>query len=348
MVKGGLISTVMVDTTLEWQKNRFKNYNLLIWIYNLLKMTNSMKLPKVIVLILNYNGKPLLEDAVSSYLQNDYENFEVVVIDNGSVDGSKEFVEQEFPEATVIRLEKNQGYSGGFNYGLDFAFNQQQADYVLITNNDVKVDPGVVTALTQTAMEDKKTGFVTGKAYYFDQPDTLQTVGKYEDAIKWNGEHIGGKEVDAGQFDTKAERFFIDDIFMMVSKDLYQKVGGYDTDFFFQAEEYDWQARGKAAGYKIMYTPDAKLWHKESMTVGKKSAFKAFYDARNPTLVILKHRSPEHFKVYFWHLCRKTAKGFLVSCKQLNFSVGFNKITGFLSAISWGLRQKKFSRRHFF
>ncbi len=76
------------------------------------------KNPFVIVLILSYNGKELLKDSVSSYLANNYENFEVTVIDNGSVDGTKEFVEKEWPEATVIRLAKNQGYSGGFNYGL--------------------------------------------------------------------------------------------------------------------------------------------------------------------------------------------------------------------------------------
>ena len=69
--------------------------------------------------------------------------------------------------------------------------------------------------------------------------------------------------------------------------------------FFLQAEEYDWQARAKKLGYKIMYTPHAKLWHKESMTIGKHSALKAYYDARNPMLVILLHKSPDFFRKYF-------------------------------------------------
>lgn len=306
---------------------------------------NSM--PKVMVLILSYNGKPLLEDSVSSYLANDYPNFEVVVIDNGSSDGTKEYVQEKFPEATVIRLEQNRGYSGGFNFGLDYAFVQQQADYVLITNNDVKVDKNIISALAETAMQDEKTGFVTGKAYYFDKPDTLQTVGKYEDPVRWNGEHIGLREKDQGQYDQVSERFFIDDIFMMVSRRLYEEVGGYDTNFFFQAEEYDWQARGKAAGYKIMYTPHAKLWHKESMTIGKQSAFKAYYDARNPMLVILNHKSPDFFRKFFWTQFGSTVKGFLVSCKQRRFDVAVRKVTGLFSALSWGFKRKKFSKRHF-
>lgn len=306
-----------------------------------------LKMPKVMVLILSYNGKALLQDSVSSYLANDYPNFEVVVIDNGSSDGTKAYVESEFPEAKVIRLEQNRGYSGGFNFGLDHAFVQQKADYVLITNNDVKVDPHIVSALTEVAQKDEKVGFVTGKAYYYDQPDTLQTVGKYEDPVRWNGEHIGGRELDKGQYDTVTERFFIDDIFMLVSRQLYGAVGGYDTTFFFQAEEYDWQARGKAAGFKIMYTPHAKLWHKESMTIGKQSASKAYYDARNPMLVILKHKSPDFFRRYFWTQFGKTVKGFLVSCKQRRFDVAIKKVSGLVSALSWGIKKRKFSRKHF-
>lgn len=303
--------------------------------------------PKVLVLILSYNGKSLLEDSVSSYLANDYPNFEVVVIDNGSSDGTKEYVEKTFPEARVIRLEDNRGYSGGFNFGLDYAFVQQNADHVVITNNDVKVDSKLVSALVAVAEKDEKVGFVTGKAYFFDKPDTLQSTGKFEDPIRWNGEHIGLRELDRGQYDQVAERFFIDDIFMLVSRPLYEDVGGYDTTFFFQAEEYDWQARGKAAGYKIMYTPHAKLWHKESMTIGKQSASKAYYDARNPMLVILKHKSPEFFRKYFWYQFGKMIKGFLVSCKQRRFDVAIRKVSGMFSALSWGIKQKRFSRKHF-
>lgn len=304
-------------------------------------------MPKVLVLILSYNGKELLEDSVSTYLANDYSNFEVVVIDNGSIDGTKEYMEENFPQAKVIRLDQNRGYSGGFNFGLDYAFVQEKADYVLITNNDVKVDKHIVSALVKTADKDEKIGFVTGKAYYYEKPDTLQSVGKYEDPIRWNGEHIGLREVDKGQYDEVAERYFIDDIFMMVSRQVYKEVGAYDTTFFFQSEEYDWQARAKAAGYKIMYTPEAKLWHKESMTIGKQSAFKAFYDARNPLLVVLKHKEPAFFRRYFWSQFGKTIKGFLVSIKQRQFEVAIKKITGLFSALRWGIQQRRFSRKHF-
>ena len=102
-------------------------------------MKTGEKQPYVIVLILTYKGKQLLDDSVSSYLENDYPNFDVVVIDNGSIDGTKEYIQEHFPKVSVIRLEKNRGYSGGFNYGLSYA-TELNADYVLVTNDDVKVD----------------------------------------------------------------------------------------------------------------------------------------------------------------------------------------------------------------
>jgi GT2 family glycosyltransferase len=305
--------------------------------------------PKVIVLILSYDGKYLLEDSISSYLANDYPNLSIVVIDNGSKDGTKEWVEQNYPGVNVLRTEKNLGYSGGFNFGLEYAFIKCQADYVLITNNDVKADTRVLSELLKVATKNPLAGFVTGKVYYFDKPDTLQTVGKYEDPIRWNGEHIGNREVDNGQYDNVEERIFADDIFTLVSRKLYLDTGGYNTIFQFQAEEYDWQARGKKLGYKIIYTPYAKIWHKESMTIGKKSAFKAYYDSRNPMLVILIHKSPEFFRVYFWqHLANGVIKRSLISIKQLNLKTFWAVWKGFLSGLNWGFRNKKFTVKHFF
>lgn len=303
---------------------------------------------KVIVLILSYNGKHLLEECISSYLTNDYPNYEVIVIDNGSDDGTKEWVEANYPNVFVLRTEKNLAYSGGFNFGLNYAFNKQNADYVLITNNDVKADKHVISELVKIAETDPMIGFVTGKVYYYDQPNILQTVGKYEDPIKWNGEHIGGREIDKGQYDETSERVFIDDIYTLVKRAVYYEVGDYDTTFKFQAEDYDWQVRAKAKGFKFYYTPKAKIWHKESMTIGKNSAFKAFYDARNPMLVILKHKSPEYFRKYFWwHFRRGVLRSSLLSFKHFRPNVSFAIWSGFFSGLIWGFKHKQFSVSHF-
>jgi GT2 family glycosyltransferase len=303
---------------------------------------------KVMVLILSYNGKELLQDSIISYLNNDYSNFQVVVIDNGSTDSSKEWVESNFPKVHVLRTETNLGYSGGFNFGLEYAFNTEKVDYVLITNNDVKVDSKVISELVKVAESDSLIGFTTGKVYYYDNPNILQTVGKNEDPIKWNGTHIGNKEIDEGQYDGIAERIFADDIFMLVSREVYESVGGYDTTFQFQSEEFDWQARAKKHGYKIFYTPNAKIWHKDSMTIGKKSAFKAYYDSRNPLLVILKHKEPDYFLKYFrWHLKKAVIRRSLVAVKQLRFDICISIWRGFLSALIYGISNHLFTSGHF-
>ncbi len=313
-----------------------------------MQKNKEMESPKVSVLILSYNGKQLLEDSVSSYLANDYSNFDVVIIDNGSTDGTKEYVETNFPKAKVIRLEKNRGYSGGFNFGLKYAFNENNSKYAIITNNDVKVDNQLVKELVKVAETDEMIGFVTGKVYYYDKPDTLQTVGKKEDPIYWNGGHIGSKEIDKGQYEAVAERYFADDIFTLASKKMFDEIGSYDENFLFQSEEYDWQARAKAKGFKIMYTPGAKIWHKESMTIGKQSPFKAFYDARNPMLVVLKYKSPDYFRKYFWvHFRKDIFRDSLVRIKKGRPKVAWAIWRGFFSGLSWGFKNKKLTRKHF-
>jgi GT2 family glycosyltransferase len=305
--------------------------------------------PQVMVLILSYNGKPLLRDSISSYLKNDYPNFKVTVIDNGSRDGTAEYIKQEFPLVHLIRTENNLGYSGGFNLGLEYAFGKKKADYVLVSNNDVKADAKVISELVKVALTDDKIGFVTGKVFYFDQPDILQTVGKREDPVRWNGGQIGKNEKDTGQYERVEERPFSDDIFTLVSKKLYDEIGGYDPTFFLQCEEFDWQARAKKAGYKIFYTPDARIWHKESMTIGKTSPLKSYYDARNPMIVILKYKSPSFYRRYFWlHFCKDVcASSLRVIFRNLEIKKAYNIWAGFLSGLHWGFANKKYSLRHF-
>ena len=209
---------------------------------------------KIIVLILSYNGKSLLEDSIKSYLENSYRPFEIVVIDNGSTDGTKAYIESVFPDVKVLRTDLNLKYSGGFNFGLKYAFDKQRADYVLITNNDVISDSNLISALVETAESHKEAGFTIGKVYYHEKPEIFQTVGKKYDPVLWNGGHIGKGEKDTGQYDQIAERDWCDDIYWLIKRELYEKTGGYDTEFAFQGEDFDWQVRAKQLGYKIMYT----------------------------------------------------------------------------------------------
>lgn len=301
----------------------------------------------IIVLILSYNGKALLDDSVSSYLANDYKNFKVVVIDNGSTDGTKEYVEEKWPEVFVLRTDENLRYSGGFNFGLDYAFNKEKADYVLITNNDVKADPRVISELIEVAQTDSSIGFVTGKVYFYEQPEILQSTGKFSDLKYWRGGHRGGKEKDVGQFNTIEQIDWCDDIFWLVNRNLYLKTNGYDTEFQFQGEDFDWQVRAKRMGYSIYYTPFAKIWHKESMTIGKTSPFKAYYDARNPLIVHLKYRKPEEVKPYMRRQLKSQIRASFKYLLKLKTSYFLAIWKGYFSALVWAKKNNLLTLKHF-
>ena len=300
--------------------------------------------PKVIVLILSYNGKHLLDDSVTSYLANDYRNFEVVVIDNGSTDGTKEYVQEQWPEVFVLRKENNLGYSGGFNFGLYYAFNKLQADYVLITNNDVKADKYVISELLKVAQKNSSIGFVTGKVYYYDCPDTFQTTGfQLINEKYWTFQHRGGNEKDKGQFDKTEELEYADDIYMLVEKSVFQKTCGYDREFEFQAEQFDWQIRAKKIGYKIYFAHHAKIWHKESMTIGKSSPFKEYYNTRNSYIVRLKHKDKAFIYSYSsWYFKNRFLKPVLKNIVKIKFVTAWSIFNGYFSAVLWGLKNRKF------
>ena len=256
---------------------------------------------KVFVVTLNWNGKEWLEDCLASSLAMDYPNFEIVMVDNGSSDGSVEFVRQNFPTVHVVETGSNLGYARGFNAGLEYAA-AGGAEYFLIMNNDTVIDRSALSALVETAQTCERAGFVTGKIYFYDQPDTFQTVGKKEDPIRWNGDDIGWGEKDIGQYETVAERVFLDDVMTLVDRRLYDEVGGYDPQFFLQSEEFDWQARAKAKGWKFYYTPKAKLWHRVSMSMGGAgSPIGRYFDTRSRMVVMARYLNlPRFLRHYFW------------------------------------------------
>jgi GT2 family glycosyltransferase len=303
----------------------------------------------VYVLILNWNHKEITIECVESVLKSAYPKFRIVVIDNGSTDGSVGAFRARFAKCIdVIENKTNLGYAQGFNVGLKYGFEEKRADYCLVMNNDTVISPESITALVQLAKTDNTIGFVTGKVYYYDKPMLLQTVGKENHAIFWNGNHIGNGEEDTGQYDCIRELHFADDIFTLVSKHLYFAIGGYNPLFFLQGEEYDWQARAKSAGFKIFYTHKAKLWHKVSMTLGKDSTLKSYYDARNPMLVILLHKPVPFFRRYLrYHFLFRILRSSLIYLKRGRLSPALAKWQGFFSGVGWGLRNKKLTLRHF-
>jgi GT2 family glycosyltransferase len=303
--------------------------------------------PRVFVLILSYNGKRWLEECLPSVLNMHYPNFEVVVIDNGSTDGTMEYLQNEFPEVQTVVIHPNVGYACGFNAGLEYAA-ERGAEYFLVMNNDTVIDRGALTALVETAMTKDRAGFITGKVYFYDHPEILQTVGKQEDRIVWNGKEIGWWEKDVGQYETTTERVFADDVFTLVSRKMYDEVGGYDPAFFLQCEEWDWQIRAKKKDWRIYYTPYAKLWHRVSATTGGLgSPTIGYFLYRNRIVVIAKHGGTNRLVRYLVFEGVEVLNRFLRGLIQLNWrklKPRLARLLGFLAGTWWLVRRQPSTR----
>lgn len=262
-----------------------------------------MQLPKVTIITLNWNGKVDTLECLNSLRQLRYANFDTVVVDNGSTDGSVDTLRAQHPDITVLANDKNLGYAEGFNIGIRRAY-QNGADYFLIVNNDTVLDPDALAEMVKIAEQDARIGFVSGKVFWYTKRDVLQTVGRLNDPLLLIGPHIGSGQVDHGQFDQVCDYDFVDDVFLLVRRAAYEAVGGYDPAFFLYFEETDWCARVRRAGFRIVYAPGSRIWHKgiignENLPLSPK---RIFYLQRNEIPFMWRNASRALWRAYLWHL----------------------------------------------
>jgi GT2 family glycosyltransferase len=226
----------------------------------------------VAVITINYNLHNHSIDCVDSVLRSDYDNLKVFLVDNGSQHEDYNALQQAFnsnPKVSILRIEKNTGYVGGVNFGLESAA-LENPGYFLVMNNDTIIDEKAVSTLVGTAERYNDNAIVSGKVYYFDQPDVIQHTGViFTDKRYLTTLYPGKNERDTGQCDTESERDSLDDVFWLIPRKVFSTTGYYCNYFFLYAEQGDYAWRARRNGHKLIYTPSAKIWHKESMTAGK-------------------------------------------------------------------------------
>lgn len=245
--------------------------------------------PKVVVVVLNWNGKEDTFECLNSLKHLDYPNYEVVVVDNASTDGSQKFIRENFPEVTLIENEKNLGFGGGFNVGIRKA-EKYDADYVLCLNNDVVVDKNFLTELVKVGELCDKIGGLCPMEYYYNEPRRINCaggrVGLFKDKVYGHG------ELDKGQFNKVKETWLLCGPAMMLKLKALLDVGLFDTSFFYGPEDKDMTLRLIKKGYKIMFVSHAKLWHKRrGATGGKITPLNIYFHVRNSLLFVKKHAS---------------------------------------------------------
>jgi GT2 family glycosyltransferase len=264
---------------------------------------------QVLIMTINYNQNAYTLDCVRSILQSSHQNIILHLIDNGSTEQNYIDLQDLLPDDERLALHRivdNKGYVGGINYGFESGASLDP-DYYLIMNNDTLLDKDAVSELFSAAKRYNNNAIVSGKVYHYDNKNYLQTIGNakskkglldYPEVVK------NRREEDIGQYDEEMEMGMLDDIYWMIPKEVFNKVGLYSDYFFLYGEQADYALRAVKMGVRLIYTPKAKLWHKGSITTsnGNTKSAKLEYWRTFATL-----------KLAFLHLPQQEFKAFQIS-----------------------------------
>lgn len=223
--------------------------------------------PNVAILIVNWNRRADLLECLASLSRLTYPHYRIVVVDNGSVDGSAEAVEKQFPDVTIIRSETNLRFAGGNNLGLRSIL-QQGDDFSLLLNNDTTVEPDFLNPLVKTAQSDERIGLIGPKILYYGRRDVIWFAGGVIKPAWGYVRHFGLRRIDDGRFDHRREVSFLTGCCLLIRRKVLESIGLFDEDFFLYSEDADYCLRAMKAGFKLLYEPRSRVYHKLSQSSG--------------------------------------------------------------------------------
>lgn len=199
----------------------------------------------------------------------------------------------------LIKNEKNYGFAEGNNIGMRYALRALNPDYFLLLNNDTVVEPHFVTELVEVAQNDSNVGILGPKIYYYHEPQTIYFAGGM--LLRRIGQpfHIGLHQTDNGRYDRLRGADFITGCALLIRSEVINKIGLLDPYYFAYNEDLDWCVRAKKAGYRIMFVPQAKIWHKGTSTLELMSPAYMYLTTRNRILFVRKNATILDFVLLF-------------------------------------------------
>ncbi|MDO8638554.1 MAG: glycosyltransferase family 2 protein [Candidatus Daviesbacteria bacterium] len=242
------------------------------------------------IVVLNYKVKDEVLECIKSLTLSLGFNrdFKVLVIDNNSIDGSAEAIKKYFPKISLIENSDNFGFTGGNNIGIKYAL-ERGANYILILNPDTVVEKNTIKNLLSEANK-YQTGII-GPKIYFGEDRKIWYAGGVLDMRNVLGKHRGVDEKDSGQYNKAGETDYVTGAAMLVSSEVFNKVGLFDERYFLYYEDADFCVRAKQAGFKVWYTPHSTVYHKNARSTGLGSPLQDYYITRNRMLFASKFLS---------------------------------------------------------
>jgi GT2 family glycosyltransferase len=254
-------------------------------------------MPLVSIITVHYNQPTVTEEFLHSLrTTNAYKAIEVIVVDNGSTENWTPDWRVRYPEITFIRSEKNLGFAGGNNLGMQVA----QGSYYFLINNDTEFTAGALGRLVAVLNQYPEVGMVSPRLHYFEDRALIQYAGYTAlNFVTGRNRCIGQFERDRGQYDGQVgPTAYVHGAAMLVRREAIENAGLMDPHYFLYYEELDWCERIKKAGYTVYVDLDAVIYHKESVSVGKRSGLKEYFMTRNRILFLRKHAPPVTFGLF--------------------------------------------------
>lgn len=242
------------------------------------------------IIIVTWNALDHLKQFLPSVVNSGYSDFEIIIADNASEDGSAEWVRRAHPECKIVTFDRNHGYCGGNNRAAAYA----GGDVLLFLNNDVEVEHGWLTPLAEQ-FSDPDIGIVQPKMISYKEKQMFEYAGAAGGMIDWmgypfcRGRVFDTLERDNGQYDDASEIFWASGAAFAIRKDLFVETGGFDEDFEFHMEEIDLCWRCHKLGKKIMAEPKSVVYHLGGGSLPMGSPRKVYYNYRNSLLMLTKN-----------------------------------------------------------
>jgi GT2 family glycosyltransferase len=240
--------------------------------------------PRVGIVVLNWNQPTDTLACLESLRHVSYPAYQVILVDNGSTDGSPALVRERHPDVTLIQNPTNLGFAGGNNVGIARAL-RDEADYVMLLNNDTELAPEMLRTLVDVAEGDPTIGVVGPKIYYYDEASVIWSAGGGVDKLgqPW---HYQADQVDDGSRQHNEDVDYVTGCAILVKRGVIDAIGALDERFFIYFEETEWCARARRAGYRVVYVPSARMWHKIQPTARPLSRRYLYLMTRNRLLYL--------------------------------------------------------------